>query len=80
MEKQLTPLEAFNDFLEWVKYSGTWSQLTPSQKNRIITARRDRDEKRGEAMALGNLRIKRLLTEYAPGRYEFRESVILHEK
>lgn len=79
MEKQLTPLEAFSDFLFWLENSGTWNELTPAEKNRVITARRDRDGKRAP-IKLGVERIKSILTSYAPGRYEFREGVIIKEQ
>lgn len=79
MEKQLSPEQAFDDFLIWVHDSGIWSTLDKKERNRIITARRDRKEKRGD-FRLGHRRIKSLLTKYAPDRYEFREAVIIHEK
>ena len=77
MKKQLTPAEAFADFLKWVKSSGTWSTLTKEQKNRIITARRDADGKRG--IDLKTTRIRAILNDYAPARYRFEERVILIE-
>lgn len=67
-------LDAFNDFLEWIKDSGKWDKLTPQQKNRIITARRDRDFLRG--IPLGPGRIKRILSDYAPGRYSLTEEKV----
>lgn len=79
MLRHLTPLEAFNDFLTWVHESGTWADLTTKERNRIITARRDRDGLRS-GLGLGYARIRDILTKYAPDRYEFRESVILREK
>ena len=77
MEKQLTPAEAFADFLIWVKASGKWDSLTTEHRNRIITARRDSEGKRG--LALGVARIRSILNDYAPDRYEFRETVILKD-
>lgn len=75
----MTPLEAFDNFLAWVHYSGKWDALNDKEKNRVITARRDRDGLRGQRHQLGAGRIKRILDDYAPGRYEFREVVILKE-
>lgn len=77
MEKQLTPLEAFADFLIWVKASGRWADLNKAHRNRIITARRDADGKRG--LPLGVARIRSILNDYAPERYRFEERVILIE-
>ena len=75
MEKQLTPGEAFADFLRWVHESGTWGNLEIKERNRIITARRDAAGKRG--IVLQNTRIKSILNDYAPDRYRFEERVIL---
>ena len=77
MEKQLTPQEAFADFLTWVKASGRWTDLNKAQRNRIITARRDAAGKRG--LTLGATRIRAILNDYAPARYRFEERVILIE-
>lgn len=78
MEKQLSPGEAFADFLIWVKASGKWDSLTKEQRNRIITARRDYEGKRG--LTLGTGRIKDILKSYAPGRYRFEERFFIIEK
>jgi len=77
MEKQLTPLEAFADFLTWVKASGTWGGLTTEERNRIITARRDAAGKRG--IELKSTRIRAILSDYAPNRYRFSETVTVIE-
>lgn len=77
MEKQLTPAEAFADFLIWVKASGRWGSLSKAHRNRIITARRDAEGKRG--LTLGVARIRSILNDYAPERYRFEERVILIE-
>lgn len=75
MEKQLTPAEAFADFLKWVHESGTWGNLDTAERNRIITARRDAEGKRG--IKLKDTRIRAILNDYAPDRYRFEERVIL---
>lgn len=77
--KQLTPQEAFADFLQWVKASGAWDTLGKKDRNRIITARRDMAGNRGR-YRLGYERLKSILTTYAPGRYLFSEIVTLVEK
>lgn len=79
MEKQLTPAEAFGDFLIWVKASGKWGSLTVEQRNRIITARRDMEGKRGKRLKLGSTRIRNILLDYAPGRYRTEEWFVLIE-
>lgn len=78
-EKQMTPLEAFEDFLKWVHSSGRWGELTNAEKNRIITARRDSQLLRGERHRLGADRIRKVLGNFAPGRYTFTETVTLNE-
>lgn len=74
--KQLTPQEAFADFLQWVKASGKWDDLNNKDRNRIITARRDMNGKR-DSRRLGYERLKSILNDYAPGRYLFSEIVTL---
>lgn len=83
MKRQLTALDAFADFLIWVKQSGQWGRLTDKDKNRIITARRDMQGKRkgqdGKTLPLGYERIKNILETYGEGRYTFNESVTINE-
>lgn len=79
MQKPLTPIEAFNDFLDWVQESGKWETLTKQERNRIITARRDRDGLR-RGLGLGTDRIKSILFKHAPGRYEYVEGFILKDE
>lgn len=71
MEKQLTPLEAWADFIENI-----YPQIEGRQ-NRQDIVRALSHERKG---LLGSRRIERILTQYAPGRYEFREVVILHNE
>lgn len=78
MKKQLTPVEAFQDFLIWVKASGKWDALTKENRNWIITARRDMEGKRGDAK-LGDKRIKNILDKLAPGRYSWTVQVEINE-
>lgn len=75
MEKTLTPLEAWADFYQWAKTQDFWKSLSKSEKHRLYDAQADSLGSRGQG--LGSARIKNLLLKYAPGRYEFRESVIL---
>lgn len=78
-EKTMTPLEAFTDFLEWVHVSGVWATLATRDRNRIINARRDKELKRGERHRLGVDRIRKILGDYATGRYTFTEIVTINE-
>jgi hypothetical protein len=73
MEHTLTPLEAWDNFVEHV------IPTLPKPIPREIQHARYSREGRGTYKPLGKDRIKRLLEKYAPGRYEFREVVILHE-
>lgn len=76
MKKQLTPVEAFQDFLIWVKASGHWQVLTKQERNKVITARRDMEGKRA---TLGEKRIKNILDKFAPGRYTWTVQVEINE-
>ena len=76
MKKQLTPVEAFHDFLIWVKVSGHWQSLTKQERNKVITARRDMEGKRAK---LGEKRIKNILDTFAPGRYTWSVQVEINE-
>lgn len=78
MKKYLSPVEAFQDFLIWIKSSGRWDALSKSDKNRIITARRDMEGKRGQ-VKLGDKRIKGILYTLAPGRYTWSVQVEINE-
>lgn len=68
----LTPWQAFADFLRYVKENNI------KTGNDVAMAKRDADGYRGRT--LGAKRIERILNHYAPGRYEFLEVVILHDK
>jgi hypothetical protein len=70
----LTPEEAWDDFYR-VVYPAIRSGLKWHEKNRIITANRDRKGLRnrpsGGVIGLGADRIAAILNRYAPGRYGF---------
>lgn len=73
MNKEVTPLAAFGDFLEWIKQpvqAGRWSEITREQKQYIGKAVID-----ARAGRLGTARIKTILTRHAPERYEFQITV-----
>lgn len=74
MQIQMSPLEAWNDFFEWMKtrrMSGDIAQIPKDvQEAHYANAGRRKHP-------LGEKRIHALLTKYAPERYEFRAAVIL---
>lgn len=69
MDFQFTPAAAFLHFLE--NYKGEMSRDLYEAKYTAQGLRKH---------PLGARRIKRLLEKYAPGKYEFREVVIFHDK
>jgi hypothetical protein len=76
-EKTLTPVEAWDNFWLWLRGQPKWQDLTREEKNELYKASRAR--KIGKPYNLGPARIRHLLDKHAPGRYEFREVVIVHE-
>lgn len=70
MKKQLTPEEAWQDFLDNVFPS------VEERKNRLDVLRAISHQRRG---LLGYRRIERILNTYAPGRYTFTEIVTVNE-
>lgn len=82
MEKHLTIRQAWRDFFEYIREPKRWQGLTASQRRRIEDAERDynetRENKYGLVLRLGADRVKKILTEHAPHRYEFTDGVILH--
>lgn len=73
MEKPLTPLEAWDDFVSVVLPA-----LPKPVPFEIQHARYSR-EGRGTYKPLGPERIERLLTKYAPARYRFERVVYVIE-
>lgn len=75
MEKSrtMTPLEAWDDFIEVV--FPTIPRPRPKEIYHAMYAR----EGRGTYTPLGDERIERLLTKYAPGRYRFERVVYVIE-
>ena len=65
--------EAWVDFMENVKPL-VWSNLTKKEKNTIEQAQKDalnyRKDIRGNPVNLGLVRVKRILEQHAPERYE----------
>ena len=71
MDLQFTPAEAFRHFLD------NYQPADGKVPKEIQEAKYTLEGKR--TYSLGARRIKRLLDEYAPGKYEFREVVVFHE-
>lgn len=72
----MTHMEAWNDFYKWMESrrdSGEISAIPKDVQEAKYAANGTRRH------PLGEKRIKNLLTKYAPGRYEFREAVILKD-
>lgn len=69
---EMTPEEAWDDFYR-VVYPTVKGTMEWHERNRVITANRDRHGKRkredGTAYGLGAERIESILAQYAPGRY-----------
>lgn len=77
MDKVLTHKEAWADFCQWLdsrKAAGDIARIPKDVQEAKYADGGLRPHR------LGEKRIKSLLRKYAPGRYEFRESVILHEQ
>lgn len=76
MEKQLSPKEAFLDFLQWMQERKSAGIISAIPKD-VQEAKYANEGQR--QYPLGEKRIKTLLGKYAPDRYEFRGIVILKE-
>jgi hypothetical protein len=72
MEKQMTPAEAWQDFMSAV-WPSVRNSMTRNERREISTAQRDfegkRNDRYGKPISLGPERIARLLERFAPGRY-----------
>ncbi len=69
--------EAWADFYKWMqekKKNGDFARMPSDVQEANYAFLKRRTSK------LGDTRIERLLTKYAPDRYEFRSVVIVHEK
>lgn len=77
MDLTFTPMDAFKHFLE------NWKGTVPVDVQNARYAMEGREILRNGKrvkIGLGPKRIKSLLEKYAPGKYEFREVVIFHDK
>ena len=71
----MTHLEAWKDFFGWIRTSDVWKGMDRKERQNVY-----KTEKAARDGILRSVRIERLLTKYAPDRYEFRSVVIVHEK
>ena len=69
---QFTLPEAWADFLAFLKSSGAWADIP--KRERLYIYKAGSDLKKGR---LGAARAGRLFERYAPGRYEFRQVVVV---
>ena len=77
MDKETTPLAAWADFYAWVRQQPKWRKMTKQERKRIYDA--DADSRGTRKQSLGVSRIRKILEEYAPDRYEFRDVVVIKE-
>ncbi len=77
MEKELSPLDAWHDFYAWARLQPFWGNLEEVEKARMYE--RNASAKGQRRYPLRAETIRRILTRYAPERYEFRERVILKD-
>ena len=70
--KELTTIEAWEHFWGEIKTSPEWPEIPREEKQYLYKAAKAAREGR-----LGERRIISLLNRYAPGRYEFRQVVVL---
>lgn len=71
-------LKAWTHFYDYIRQSPVWKDIPQNERKRIYDA--NADAKRQRKKGLGYERAKNILNKYAPGKYEFRETVIFHEE
>lgn len=77
MEKQLDYLEAWTDFYRWILHPARWKNVDRAGRDRIAKAQQRYIL--GKPARLNYEGVKSLLEQYAHGRYEFKENIILYE-
>lgn len=76
MTKELTRVEAWDDFWAWIRQpeqAALWSGISRPEKNYLFKA-----DWHARAGKLGWERTHTILSSYAPERYEFRAVVVVH--
>ena len=77
MDRQITLMDAWEDFYKWIREQPEWPDMTTGERKRIYDAQADYKGTRGKQ--LGTARIKSILEKHAPDRYTFKDVVIIHE-
>lgn len=75
MQDEMTFSEAWADFYEWAKATGIFHGMPEKDRKKIYE--RNAAAKGQRKYPLSNEKIKETLQEFAPGRYEFKETVTL---
>lgn len=77
MKKQLTPLEAWDDFFTWLRSEPSmWAELKHRDRDRILKAQKRRAT--GIPYNITAVAIENIITQYAPGRYRFEKTVVVY--
>lgn len=79
MQSEFTKEQAWNDFYVWIRKQDTWKAMSRAEKIKTGIYEANAANNGLRDHALGWERLRRILTTYAPGRYEFREVVILKD-
>jgi hypothetical protein len=69
-----TPLETWEDFWLWIKQQPEWNTFTREQRQYLDKTNRQLREGK-----VGIKRLKKTLSTYAPGRYEYSGGFIFHQ-
>ena len=77
MERQLTYLEAWDDFYTWARLPENWTNIKRPWRDKIIKAQRRHVT--GKPSSLKCEGVKSIIMKCAPVRYRFEERVILIE-
>lgn len=80
MQQEFTKEQAWDDFYNWIRQQEKWKQMTRGEKIRTGIYEANAARRGNRDHALGWERLKRILNDYAPGRYLFSEIVTLVEK
>ena len=71
MNERKTPIEAWDEFYEWVRKQPEWKIYSRAEKEKVYDANTARKGQR--KFKLDARRIANIIEKFAPGRYEFHE-------